>query len=57
MKALVALYDDFGEFIGKYDLTPSRIVECDIVTKYVFSFEYHELNYGKKERRNDPRSE
>lgn len=56
MKALVAIYNDFGGFIGKYDLQPSRIVEGDIVTKYVFSFEYHELNDSKRGHVDDSRS-
>ena len=47
MTAKVTIYDDNGNPKGVYELKPSRIYEGGISTKYVFEFEYNQLNYDK----------
>ena len=47
MTARVTIYDDNGNPKGAYELKPSRIYEGGISTKYVFEFEYNQLNYDK----------
>ena len=47
MTARVTIIDDNGNPKGAYKLAPSRIYECGIITKYVFEFEYNQLNYDK----------
>ena len=43
------VFDDNGIPKGVYALAPSRIYESDISTKYVFEFEYNQLNFNYKE--------
>lgn len=47
MTARVIIYDDNGNPKGAYELKPSRIYEDGISTKYIFEFEYNQLNYDK----------
>ena len=47
MTARVTIYDDNDNPKGVYELKPSRIYEGGISTKYVFEFEYNQLNYDK----------
>lgn len=47
MTARVTIYDDNGNPKGAYELKPSRIYESGISTKYIFEFEYNQLNYDK----------
>lgn len=47
MTAKVTIIDDNGNPKGVYELKPSRIYEGGISTKYVFEFEYNQLNYDK----------
>lgn len=47
MFAEVTIYDDNSNPKGAYELKPSRIYEDGISTKYVFEFEYNQLNYEK----------
>ena len=47
MIARVTIFDDNGNPKGVYELKPSRIGECGISTKYIFEFEYNQLNYDK----------
>lgn len=47
MIARVTIYDDNGSPKGAYELSPSRTYENGISTKYVFEFEYNQLNYDK----------
>jgi len=47
MTARVTIIDDNGKHRGVYELKPSRIYEDGISTKYVFEFEYNQLNYNK----------
>ena len=47
MFAKVTIYDDNDNPKGIYELKPSRIYEDGISTKYVFEFEYNQLNYKK----------
>ncbi len=46
MKAMVTIIDD-NDHKGFYELVPSRIYEDGRCTKYVFEFEYNQLNYDK----------
>lgn len=45
--ARVTIFDDNGNPKGVYELKPSRIYEGGISTKYIFEFEYAQLNYDK----------
>lgn len=47
MIARITIIDDNGNPKGAYELKPSRIYEGGISTKYVFEFEYNQLNYDK----------
>ena len=47
MTARVTIYDDNGNPKGACELKPSRIYDRGISTKYVFEFEYNQLNYDK----------
>ena len=47
MTARVTIYDDNGNPKGDYELNPSRIIDVGFGTKYVFMFEYEQLNYDK----------
>ena len=47
MIAKVIIYDDNNNPKGVYELIPSRTYENDISTKYIFEFEYNQLNYDK----------
>ena len=47
MRAKVIIIDDNGYPKGAYELAPSKIYENGISTKYVFEFEYNQLNYDK----------
>lgn len=47
MTARVTIIDDNGNPKGAYELKPTRIYEGGISTKYVFEFEYNQLNYDK----------
>ena len=47
MTARVTIIDDNGNPKSAYELKPSRIYEGGISTKYVFEFEYNQLNYDK----------
>ena len=47
MTARVTIYDDNGNPKGAYEIKPSRIDDCGISTRYVFEFEYNELNCDK----------
>ena len=47
MVAKVTIIDDNDNPKGVYELKPSRIFEGNISTKYVFEFEYNQLNYDK----------
>ena len=49
MIARVTIYDDNGNPKGAYELKPSRIYEDGISTKYIFEFEYNQLNWHKGE--------
>lgn len=49
MIAVVKLFDDEGHYRGAHVLDPSRINEDEISTKYVFEFEYNQLNCSKAE--------
>ena len=42
--ARVTIYDENGNPKGVYELKPSRIYEGGISTKYIFEFEYAQLN-------------
>ena len=53
MKARVTIYDDNDNPKGAYELAPSRIYEGGISTKYVFEFEYNQLNCDKYEEISD----
>ena len=44
--ARVTIYDDDDDPKGAYELKPSRVYKSDISTKYVFEFEYNQLNYN-----------
>ena len=44
MTAKVTIIDDNGNPKGTYELAPSRTYENGISTKYVFEFEYNQLN-------------
>ena len=44
MIARVTIIDDNDNPKGAYELKPSKIYENEISTKYVFEFEYNELN-------------
>lgn len=44
MIARVIIIDDNDNPKGAYELKPSKIYEGEISTKYVFEFEYNELN-------------
>ena len=44
MIARVIIIDDNDNPKGAYELKPSRIYDRGISTKYVFEFEYNELN-------------
>lgn len=48
MIAKVTIYDDNGNPKGTYELKPSRIYKNDISTKYIFDFEYAQLNHRNK---------
>ena len=54
MTARVTIYDDNGNPKGAYELKPSRIYEGGISTKYVFEFEYNQLNYDKYKAESEP---
>ena len=45
MTARVTIYDDNGNPKGAYELTPSRIYDGGISTRYIFEFEYNQLNW------------
>ena len=47
MTARVTIIDDNGNPKGVYELAPSGIYDLGTSTKYVFEFEYNELNYDK----------
>jgi len=47
MKARVSIIDDNGNLKDVYELEPSRTYEGDVSTKYVFEFEYNQLNHAK----------
>jgi hypothetical protein len=47
MNARVTIIDDNGNPKGVYEIKPSRIYEGGISTKYVFEFEYNQLNYDE----------
>ena len=49
MRAVITIVDDNDNATGTYQLAPANIIECDLYTKYVFAFEFNELNYDKKE--------
>jgi len=57
MKARVTIYDDNDNPKGAYELNPSRIYEGGISTKYVFEFEYNQLNYDKYKAESEGRNE
>lgn len=44
MIAVVKILDDNGNHKGVYELAPTEVQDCGISTKYVFKFEYNELN-------------
>ena len=44
MVARVIIYDDNDNSEGVYELKPSRVYDYGISTKYVFEFEYNQLN-------------
>lgn len=44
MIAVVKILNDNGNTKDVYKLSPSAIYDCGISTKYVFEFEYNELN-------------
>ena len=54
MTARVTIIDDNGNPKGAYELKPSRIYEGGISTKYVFEFEYNQLNYDKYKAEIEP---
>ncbi len=45
--ARVTIFDENGNPKGVYELKPSRIYEGGISTKYIFEFEYAQLNYDE----------
>jgi len=47
MIASITIYDDNGCPKGVYELAPSRIYKKEISTKYVFEFNYEQLNYDR----------
>lgn len=47
MTAKLTIFDDNGIPKGVYELAPSRTYENGISTKYVFEFEYNQLNIDK----------
>jgi hypothetical protein len=53
VNARVTIIDDNGNPKGAYELAPSRIYKGVISTKYVFEFEYNQLNYDKHEAENN----
>lgn len=53
MKASVTIIDDNGNPKGVYELQPSRTYEGDVSTKYVFEFEYNQLNHDRPKPEGD----
>lgn len=47
MVARVTIIDDSDNPKGVYELAPSKIYRDDMSTKYVFEFEYNQLNHDK----------
>ena len=48
MIARVTIIDDNGTPKGVYELAPSRIYDLGISTKYIFEFEYNQLNNERR---------
>lgn len=56
MRAKVIIYDDEHNDCpkGAYELAPRAIYDNGISTKYVFEFEYNQLNYDKYKTESEP---
>ena len=53
MKARITVYDDNDNPKGSYVLIPSKIFEYEQYNRYVFAFEFTELNYGTTDERKE----
>jgi hypothetical protein len=56
VRAKVIIYDDEHNYCpkGTFELAPRTIYDNGISTKYVFEFEYNQLNYDKYKAESEP---